>query len=197
MTTAAIEKKVRGWRLFAWLLLLATGNSGVSVPAYGQALPLDEYSVKAALLFNIAKYTDWPAKSFSQSSDPIIIGVLGEDPFGAVLDQLVNGRKVRGRSIVIRRANGIAELEGAHVVFVSASQPEAPQDCAALERARTLTVGDTEFSAPYTAVSMEVDRGKVAFSVDLARTHPTGAVLSSHLLKFAKTVKPADGIVAR
>jgi hypothetical protein len=158
---------------------------------------LEEYSVKAALLFNIAKYTDWPAKAFSQPRDPIIIGVLGDDPFGEVLDRLVKGRTVNGRSIVIRRANGIAPLEGSHVVFVSASQPEAPQDCAALERARILTVGDTEFSAPYTAVSFEVNDGKVAFSVDLARTEPTGAVLSSKLLKLAKAVKRAEGIVAR
>jgi hypothetical protein len=173
-------------------LLLVTLLSLVSLPARAQDNPLDEYAVKAALLFNIAKYTDWPPRAFSHADEPIIIGVLGDDPFGATLDRIVEGRSINGRQIVIRRASGIAPLEGAHLIFVSASQPQAPQDCAALERVGILTVGDSPFTEGYAAVSISVDGDKVAFTVDLERSRRIGANISSQLLKFAKSVKRAE-----
>jgi hypothetical protein len=180
---------------FGCLLLLLAGLVLVPVRGPGQEHPLDEYTVKAALLFNIVKYTDWPPQAFPSSDDPIVIGVLGDDPFGATLDRIVEGRSINGRPIVIRRATGTAPLEGAHLIFVSASQPQAPQDCAALERAGILTVGDTEFTAGYTAVNISLDGDKITFTVDLARSRRIGASISSQLLKFAKRVKHADGPV--
>lgn len=164
----------------------------LSVCARAAAFSLQEYSIKAALLFNIAKYTDWPPRAFSHPGDPIVIGVLGDDPFGQVLDRVVKGRSINGRSIVVRRASGTAQLEDAHLVFVSASQPQAPQDCAALERAGILTVSDAEFAARFTAVNFALEGDKVVFTVDLDRALRTGATISSQLLKFAKSVKRAD-----
>jgi hypothetical protein len=158
---------------------------------------LQEYSVKAALLFNIVKYTDWPEKMFRRADDPIIMGVLGDDPFGPLLERVMQGRSVNGRPIVIRRANGIAPLEGAHLVFVSASQPQAREDCAALERTGVLTVGDMDVLVRYTAVCFVVEGDKVAFTVDEARAQRAGATFSSHLLKFAKSVARADDLANR
>jgi hypothetical protein len=189
--------KAAGYGIRAGSFLLLVGLALLPASARPPTDPLQEYSVKAALLFNIAKYTDWPADTFARPDDPIIIGVLGDDPFGQVLDRVVEGRLIKGRSILIRRASGIAPLQGAHLVFVSASQPQAPQDCAALEKAGILTVGDTEFSEPYTAVSFSMDGDKVAFSVDLTRSLRTGARISSQLLRFAKRVKRGDDLVVQ
>jgi hypothetical protein len=178
-------------RALACATLLLTGLS--SARAAASATPLQEYSLKAALLFNLAKYTDWPARAFSNPDDPIVIGVLGEDPFGEILDRIVEGRLVNGRPILIQRSSGLAPLQGAHLVFVSASQPRAPQDCAALERAGILTVGDSSFTAPHTAVHFAIEADRIIFSVDLSRTLGSGATISSKLLKLAKNVKrPED-----
>jgi hypothetical protein len=191
VTTPSLQKGFCGGRAHCILLLIAA-LSLLPLRTRAQENPLDEYTVKAALLFNIAKYTDWPPRAFSDSDEPIVIGVLGDDPFGSTLDRIVEGRSINGRPIVIRRASGIAPLEGAHLIFVSASQPQAPQDCTALERAGILTVGDTPFTADYAAVSISLDGDKVAFTVDLERSRRIGASISSQLLKFAKSVKRAD-----
>lgn len=193
MTTLTVQNGFWGGRLRC-LLLLVAALPLLPLGAGAQENPLDEYSVKAALLFNIAKYTDWPPQRFSGVDAPIVIGVLGDDPFGTTLDRIVAGRSIHGRSIEIRRASGIAPLEGAHLIFVSASQPQAPQDCAALERAGILTVADTPFTAGFAAVSISVDGDKVAFTVDLERSRGIGANISSQLLRFAKSVKRADAL---
>ena len=174
-------------------LLIVGAVSILPVRSRAAGGALDEYAVKAALIFNLAKYTDWPPQAFPQPDSPIIIGVLGDDPFGQVLDRVVQGRSVKGRPLVIRRASGVAPLQGAHLVFVSASQPQAPQDCAALERAGALTVGDTAHTTPYTAIGFAVEGDKIVFTIDLERIRRAGSSISSQVLKLAKSVKrPAD-----
>jgi hypothetical protein len=197
VSTPLFHKKFRGGRAFGGVIWIVVGLSFLSIRGRAEAAALQEYSVKAALLFNIAKYTDWPPDAFPGPGAPIVIGVLGDDPFGQVLDRIVNDRSIKGRSIVIRRATGIATLEDAHVVFVSASQPQAPQDCATLERSRILTVGDTEATAGYAAVNFAVRSDKVVFTVDLRRTLSTRAAISSQLLKFAQSVRRAEEMVVR
>lgn len=198
MTTLRQLRRFRSGPLLGrlWLLLVSALWLS-SAPAAVAQTRLDEYAVKAALLFNIVKYTDWPAESFHAPDSPIVIGVLGTDPFGPALDRVVSGRLVNGRPIVVRRATGIAPLQGAHLVFVSASQPYPRQDCAAFESAGVLTVGDSTFLADYAAICFLFEGERIAFTVDLGRAMRTGATFSSHLLKFAKSVTRPDDMVTR
>ncbi len=180
--------KTRCLAVLAWVAAVV-----VRTPAPAQpSIPLAEYAVKAALLFNIAKYVDWPRDAFAGPNDPIVIGVLGDDPFGDLLDQLVHGRSVNGHPITIRRADGIAELDGVHLVFVSAAEPHAAQDCAVLDKSHVLTVGDTGQTALFTTFNFAVQGDKIVFSVDLDRADRAGVRVSSKLLQFAKAVKRAD-----
>jgi hypothetical protein len=167
---------------------------GHGQPAYGRGRPgaAAEERMHPAGSFNginIAKYADWPPDAFSKANDPIVIGVLGDDPFGEVLDRLVRGRFVNGRAITIRRASGISELKGAHLVFVSSVGSHAAQDCAVLESFHVLTVGDTAETASFAAFNFSIEGERVVFSVDLARTARAGVNISSRLLQLAKTVK--------
>jgi hypothetical protein len=174
----------------AWVALLCLiGCLLLPVRARAQPVPLSEYAVKAALLFNIAKYANWPPEAFLKPEDPIVIGVLGDDPFGEVLDRVVRGRFVNGHPFVIRRAGGISELKGAHLVFVSPTESDAARDCAALEGFRVLTVGDAGHTALFTAFSFSVEGDKVVFSVNLDRATRAGVTISSKLLSLAKTVR--------
>lgn len=159
------------------------------VPLTGQSTPLREYSVKAAFLYNLAKYTDWPPRMFARPDDPIIIGLFGDDPFGEVLDRIVAGRTINGRPIVIRRATSVAELKNARLVFIGASESaRAAEVCAAFEDVRALTVGDTEQTAAFAAVKFGLEANRVVFTVDLARTSRAGVKISSKLLNLAKDV---------
>lgn len=107
------------------LLLTATVVVGsvIRLPAAVPVAPApraNEYSVKAALIYNIAKFVTWPPAAFATPTAPFTVCVLGADPFGSTLDSAVNGRLVAGRPIAARR---VAEPEpGCHVLFVSSSE---------------------------------------------------------------------------
>ena len=58
-----------------------------------QTTPSPEYQVKAVFLFNFAQFVDWPSKAFPEPQTPLVIGVVGEDPFGPYLDETVRGEK--------------------------------------------------------------------------------------------------------
>lgn len=162
----------------------------LSAPLSGQSVVLREYSVKAAFLYNLVKYTDWPSRTFPQPDAPIVIGLLGSDPFGPVLDRIVEGRVINGHPILIRRATGVAELRGAHVVFVGASESgRAAEQCAALESFRALTVGDNAQTAAFSAVKFDLEADRVVFTIDLDRASRVGANISSKLLHLAKAVQ--------
>lgn len=188
--TASTHRRRNGTRrIVAAVLLLAAGCGLFTTRARAESVHLEEYAVKAALVFNIAKYADWPAEAFVKTDDPIVIGVLGDDPFGEVLDRVVRGRMINGHSLVIRRAGGIAELKGAHLVFVSPGETHAAQDCAVLESFHVLTIGDTGQTALFTAFNFAVEGEKIVFTVDLVRASRAGVSISSRLLNLAKTVK--------
>jgi hypothetical protein len=170
-------------RWIAWVCCLLAGAARAEPP------PLREYDLKAALLYNVAKYSDWPDEAFATPADPIVIGVLGENPFGDVLRRIVQGRTINGRAIVVRHATGLAALHGSHLVFISASEASRAAELSlALERAHAVSVSDTPQSAAFTAVNLAVRGDKVVFSVHLGRVTRARVTISSRLLHLAEAV---------
>ena len=162
---------------------------GLAASALADVGALREYDVKAACLFNIAKYTDWPATAFARPGDPVIIGVLGDDPFGGVLDRIVKGRVINSRPVLVRRASRAQELADAHIVFIGSSErARAAQICAALETSNAMCIGDLEETAPFAAINFSVAAGRTVFTVNLARASRAGVRLSSKLLHLAAAV---------
>jgi hypothetical protein len=80
-----------------------------------------EYKVKLAYIYNFPHYITWPEHAFESADSPLVIAVLGEDPFGPLLDRLQQGRRAAGRPIVVRRFKAIADTRQAHLLFVSRS----------------------------------------------------------------------------
>ena len=78
-----------------------------------------EAKIKAVFLYNFTRFVEWPARSFSSETAPFVIGIIGEDPFGAYIEQAIVGEKVNSHPIVIRRFNSIAEIEDCHILFVN------------------------------------------------------------------------------
>src|SRR5437867_10886401 len=113
------------------------------LPANADTSP--EYKLKALVLFNFAKFVDWPPQAFPNTTKPIVIGVLGEDPFNGVLDEIVRGRTINGRSLTIKRSERVEDLKDCHVLFISASEKSRhPQILANLSGSNVLTVSDTD-----------------------------------------------------
>jgi len=90
----------------------------------GDGSDSSEYLIKAGFIYNFAKFVEWPTAAFSQPDSPIVIGVLGTDPFGNVLDRIVEDKKIGSRGFVVKRfkwGKDLKDLKDCKIVFVSAS----------------------------------------------------------------------------
>jgi hypothetical protein len=159
----------------------------------GQSL---EYAVKAALLLNFAKFTDWPSASPQARRPYVTICVLGRDPFGPVLEQTLTGRSVGGRPLVVKRYDTSEGCASCNVVFVTSGAGRLQQDLRALADEPALTVGETPgFASRGGVIGLFVEGGFVRFEVNLAAASRARLVLSSKLLGLARAVarRPEQG----
>src|SRR5579863_7152467 len=86
-----------------------------------------EYLIKSGFIYNFAKLVQWPATAFAQADSPIVIGILGDDPFGATLDRIVADKKINGRGLVVRRlkwSRDFKDVKDCNILFVSFSERE-------------------------------------------------------------------------
>lgn len=158
--------------------------------AWAQAPVARETQVKAVFLFNFVQFVEWPAEAFATPDAPVVIGVLGTDPFGSVLDEVVRGEKIGARTLVVRRFATVGEVEGVHLLFISPSeQPHMEEALRALRGRPILTVGDSEgFATRGGMIRFVNDRGRIRLRINLAAAKAAGLVLSSKLLRPAEIV---------
>jgi len=153
-----------------------------------------EYEVKAAFLFNFAQYVEWPPESFSTPATPIIIGVLGDDPFGRVLDQTVRGETVKSRPIAIHRSRQIENLRHCHLLFISKSERgRLTPIFAKLAGTHCLTVGETDrFAHNGGIINFRLQGANVRFEINLNAARRSGLMISSKLLRLAILIGSAQ-----
>ena len=178
------------WRATARAIMLCMGL----VPALGIGAEADslEYTVKAAYLTKFGIYVEWPGTAFASPTAPLNLCVIGEDPFGAVLDTAAGTQRVDNHPIAVRRVKTVTRDTGCHVLYVAAS--EAPRLAQIIESVRgsgVLTVSDARGgtnAAP--AISFVVKDNRVRFNVDEEAAAQNGLAISSKLLGLALNVKP-------
>jgi hypothetical protein len=151
-----------------------------------------EYDLKAAFLFNFAHFIEWPADTFASPNTPIIIGVLGDDPFGPILDKIVEGETVQNRKLVIKRSRQVDDLKDCQVLFISKSEKDrVPQILASLDDASVFTVGEMEGFAQHGGVTNFFLQGKrVRFEINLEAARRRGLKISAQLLDLGSEVGP-------
>ena len=156
-----------------------------------QPAPPSEYEVKAALLLNFARLTDWPSNAFASPTAPMVVGVLGRDPFGKLLEKTFSGKTVYGRSFVVKRVTADPDLKLCHLLFVPAS--EKHRERALLDKlkdAPVLTVGEHEdFLDHGGAVQFLLTDNSVRFSVNLHPAKSTRLRIHARVLRHAITVR--------
>lgn len=169
-------------------VLLCAGAPANAAPTTGRA---HEYALKSVFLFQFARFVTWPARSFRDESTPITIGILGEDPFGASLDEVVAGEAVGTRKLEVRRYGLIDQVGPCHILFISASEAERlPSILGRLRGHNVLTVGDTkDFAARGGIVGFAVDRNRLKLRVNLAAADSAQLTISSKLLRQAEVVR--------
>ena len=176
------------WRfaalLLGWLLACASTEARTAVAR--------EYQLKAVFLFNFAQFVAWPPTAFEKPDSPLIIGVLGEDPFHGTLDDTVRGEKIEGHPIAVERYRRLDDLHPCHVLFVCKSEfGRLDQILAALKGQPVLTVGDVEgFAARGGMIRFVNDNNKVRFRINVEAAKAASLTISSKLLRPADIVTP-------
>jgi hypothetical protein len=181
----------RAAKIAAGIVLVAMLISG-GAPSFARGEPAPEYAVKAAFLFNFAKFVEWPADAFAGPASPIVFFVFGEDPFGDALKSL-KGKTANGRPIVVRYAANLGELERCHLLFVSASSMALlPKILQATKGWNVLTVGDVDgFARDGGTINLVNEEQRIGIEVNMEAAQRTRLQISSKLLGLAKIVKPA------
>jgi len=150
------------------------------------AAPSLEYAVKANYLYKFAPFVEWPSRVFAQPTTPLTLCVLGEDPFGAALDEAVRGQTFNGRPIAVRRLTAVEPDLSCHILFVS--RPASPAGADALKRAAgepVLTVTDGGPPGEASVIQFVTEDGHVRFDIDEAAARAGGLGISSKLLGLA------------
>lgn len=153
----------------------------------GLRAQVNEYQVKAFFLYNFARYVEWPAQSFKSPTDPIVICILGPNPFGGALDHAVAGREVEGRTFVIRQIADFHSGDNCRILFVNASARKRFHSIEAnLRGAGILTVGETQWFADEGGViNFKLEEGKVRFEINPQAAEREHLRISSKLLSLA------------
>jgi len=169
-------------------ILVAIVMFSPSPMARAQANPPSEYGLKAAFLFNFAKFVEWPQGN-SQSFFSVCI--LGKDPFGPLLDHALSNKRIADRPVVIERLKDKSEARGCQMVFVS-SQESTPlaEILENLRGANVLLVGETNgFASSGGTIEFTLDEdNQVRFTINTDAVSRAGLTFSSNLLALAKIV---------
>ncbi|HYS77782.1 MAG TPA: YfiR family protein [Candidatus Dormibacteraeota bacterium] len=178
------------------LLCLAAAFIPAGGPARGgQPAPgaLSEYQIKAAYLYYFSTFVDWPPEAFSRGREPLVVGVLGVDPFGAILDDTLRGKAVNDRPLIVRRFQNIKDARDSHVLFISSSERDRlPSILKALEGAAVLTVGDIDRFAPRGGqIAFRMEDKKVRFDINVAAVERARLKISAQLMKLGRIVEEA------
>jgi len=170
------------------LVLAVMGLAGTEGRAQTPAPP--EYQIKAVFLFNFAQFVEWPPKAFSDEQAPIVIGVLGEDPFGSYLDEAVQGEKIGAHPLVARRFRRVEDITACHILFIS--QSEAGHFASIVPRLKALgvlTVGDFDsFIRQGGMVRFVTVNNKIRLKINVDAAKAAGLTISSKLLRPAMIV---------
>ena len=161
---------------------------GVMWRAQAGGAEIDEYQVKAAFLFNFAKFVEWPAQAFKTANEPIGICVLGPNPFGSSLDKAVEGKVVGNRKFVVREVRDAPQAGECHILFVSAAGwTRSRAVLGDIKKCCALTVGETgEFIAVDGMINLRLEEARVRMEVNPDAAERAGLRISSKLLSLAE-----------
>ena len=175
--------------LIGAILLSCVISKPVAVIA--QTKSATEYQVKAAFLYNFAKFVDWPPNAFPNPKQTFDICVYGHDPFGSALEDALLGKSIGDRRISLGHATQFQDLAGCRVVFVSSAEREPIADLASRLKGRAvLLVGESDgFAASGGAIQFTIEDGRVHFVINPDAADRAGLKISSKLLQLAIIVR--------
>jgi hypothetical protein len=176
-------------RFLIFAALIVAAVMGLSRNGLAQQQP-SEYEVKAAFLFNFAKFIDWPPEVFADTNSPIVVGVLGKNVFGDNLQKIIKDRKVNNRSFEFRKYASVTEATNCQILFISSSEKnDFAKIVSALHNASILTVSETDgFIQAGGMINFMLQDDKIRFQISDDAAKKARLKISSKLLSLSVSV---------
>lgn len=174
---------------WAGLALLLLGGGALAA-----STPVSEYQVKAVFLFNFAHFVEWPTTALPQDSAPFVIGILGKDPFGTALDEVVRTEAINQHPLAVEHYRSVAEIHNCQILFITTSEiAHLDSILTALKDRSILTVADAPQSGQH-GVMIELVRqdSRIRLRIDLQAAKAADLTISSKLLRPAEIVGPGS-----
>ena len=158
----------------------------VALRAHAEEKVSVEFQVKAACLYNFAKYVKWPDSSFVAADTPVSLCIFETNPFGTIFDNL-SDKQVQGRPLTKKIVTAVDQnLNNCHLLYI----PEGIAD-ATVEKIEALTAGKPVLTvaedshAKSAVIHFVLEDGKVRFAIDQDAARNAALSLSSQLLRLA------------
>lgn len=151
-----------------------------------------EYQLKAAFLFNFCQFVNWPPEAFASADAPLVIGVLGPNPFGRYLDETVAGERIGGHSVEVRYFKEPADVADCHLLFIGGSDTKESLGGVAIAKGKSiLTISDQPgFLKQDGMIRFMNQQNKIRFEINVEATRAAGLEVSSKLLRLADIYTP-------
>lgn len=162
--------------------------SAVLYPAHGSDSQPTEYQLKAAYIYHFAQFVTWPANAFAQTNSPLVIGVLGANPFGNDLQRTVEGKVLEGHPLVVKIFKNLSEITNVcHILFISETdRKRLSQIIAGLNGTSTLTVGESDrFIEAGGMIRFLIEDARIRFEINKTVADKSGLTMSFKLLGLA------------
>lgn len=177
-------------RLFLRRFIIIVIVAGIQTMSFAQKPAVPEHQIKAVFLFNFIQFVDWPSHSFDSVESPVVIGVLGKDPFGSYLDEILAGEVINGRPVTVKRFSGLHEIENCHILYIHNPEPENfSKIFDLLSGKNVLTISDSrDFVEEGGIIRFVKVNNKIQFQINPEAAKRANLVISSKLLRLAEIV---------
>jgi hypothetical protein len=193
-----------GWStILAIVLYLTFGLSfaGGQTPAEPPPMPDSvnqqlAYNVKAAFLYNFARYVEWPKEAFADKQAPFVIGIFGENPFGTVLGRIAKTKTVQDRRIEVKNIDSLDGLADCHILFItdSVAMEQQQRIIEKSQKKPILLVGEIpKFLDFGGSVNFFLDGNHVRFEINVDAVDHKKMQIDAKLLSVGKKVSLVRG----
>ena len=162
------------------------------IMSFAQPVGNREYRIKAAFLFNFTQFVDWPPTVLPQTGASLVIGILGENPFGKYLDEMIAGETANGHPLEVHLYKNVDEIEACHILFINLPQDNKLKEALATLKGRSiLTVSDeNNFIHLGGMIRFVTKQNKIQIEIAPERAKDADLIISSKLLNVAEIVSP-------
>jgi len=147
-----------------------------------------EYQIKAAFIYNFARFVEWPSQTFADTNSPMVIGVLGENVFGNDLELTISGKAIKGHPLQFKTFDSVADATNCQILFISTSEKtQLSKILVQLQGTSILTVSENtdDFIGAGGMINLRIVDDKVRFEINNEAARKSGLIISSKLLRLA------------